>query len=107
MRHRSRNARGGATLRTREGATPGWGDNLRRRSRLGLARHAQPDAILYTLWVNKMSVARDDRASLPLAAAEAEAGSYRRHLGSAEETLADYVADRCELSGEAGCGDKR
>ena len=48
-----------------------------------MARHAQPDAILYTLWVNKMSVARDDRASLPLSAAEAEAGSYKRHLGSA------------------------
>jgi len=83
------------------------GDNLRRRSRLGLARHAQPDAMLYTLWVNKMSVARDDRASLPLSAAEAEAGSYKRHLGSAEETVTDYMPDRCELSGKVSCGDKR
>ena len=44
--------------------------------------------------------------SLAYPPAATEAGSYKRHLGSAEDTLADYVADRCELSGYVDCGDE-
>jgi hypothetical protein len=41
-----------------EGAAPGLGDISDAAPHLGLARHAQPDPILYTPWVSKMSVAR-------------------------------------------------
>jgi hypothetical protein len=53
-----------------------------------------------------VSVAQRTARSLAYPPAAAETGSYKRHLGLAEETLADYVADRCELSGNVGCGDE-
>jgi hypothetical protein len=41
-----------------EEAAPGWGDISGAAPHLGLARHAPPSPILYTLRVNKMSFAR-------------------------------------------------
>jgi hypothetical protein len=49
-------ARDTAEYRGRSGA--GLGGHLRRRSDLGLARHALPGQILYAACVNKTSVAR-------------------------------------------------
>jgi hypothetical protein len=41
-----------------KGAASGWGEHLQRRSPSGLGSARQPGPILYTPWVNKMSVVR-------------------------------------------------
>src|SRR5215831_8765272 len=47
------------------------------------------------------------RAPSPIRRPRRKPGAADGHLGSAEETLADYLVDRCELSGDVGCRPER
>ena len=92
--------------RAGEGAASGWGVPDAAPTRAWPARQGQVQSYTRRRSIRCQSHG-GPRAPSPIRRPRRKPGAADGHLGSAEETLADYLVDRCELSGDVGCRPER